>query len=317
MIKSITVTNYLGKSVKIVLAESDPEHGMIIESVDGLGPPRANINLTKLSGMDGSVFNSANVENRNIVIHMLFTFAPTIEDSRQRTYEYFPVKKPVTLLIKTDNREAEIKGVVESNEPEIFSETTSNSISIICPEPYLYSLSQNIATDAGIKKTFTFPFSNRSIINGGFQTYDKLIIMGKFDAGQGYITTVYDGDSDVGFIMTIGTLRSFQEVISIHNLDTREVMKISISKIRDILNNLGYSPVTLEKGTEIIINTNLGNKKIELLKNGDRINILNALDKDSDWFKIKKGINKFMISEGADTPYLLFKIENKILYEGI
>lgn len=62
MIKSVTITNYLGESVKITLAEDDPEHGMIISSITGLGPPKANVSMTDLATMDGSLFNSARVE---------------------------------------------------------------------------------------------------------------------------------------------------------------------------------------------------------------------------------------------------------------
>ena len=55
MIKSVTITNYLGESVKITLAEDDPEHGMIISSITGLGPPKANVSMTDLATMDGSL----------------------------------------------------------------------------------------------------------------------------------------------------------------------------------------------------------------------------------------------------------------------
>ena len=52
MIKSVTITNYLGESVKITLAEDDPEHGMIISSITGLGPPREHDGF----GNDGWIF---------------------------------------------------------------------------------------------------------------------------------------------------------------------------------------------------------------------------------------------------------------------
>ena len=146
MIKSVTITNYLGESVKIELADGDPEHGMIIQNITGLGPPKANVNMTDLATMDGSLFNSARVEKRNIMIYMYFSFAPTIEDSRQRTYKYFPIKKPLKFIIETDNRLVETNGIVEINEPDIFSKDESNQISLVCDDPYFYSAGGNNVT---------------------------------------------------------------------------------------------------------------------------------------------------------------------------
>lgn len=52
MIKSVTIQNYLGE--KIVLELARPEKsGFIIKSIDGLGPPGANINTTQVSTNDG------------------------------------------------------------------------------------------------------------------------------------------------------------------------------------------------------------------------------------------------------------------------
>lgn len=45
MIKSITVTNYLGDSIKLELARPE-ESGFVVKSVTGLGPGSANINTT-------------------------------------------------------------------------------------------------------------------------------------------------------------------------------------------------------------------------------------------------------------------------------
>ena len=54
MIKSITITNYLGESIKIFLAQDNPDHGLLIKSIEGLGPAKANINTTNLATNDGS-----------------------------------------------------------------------------------------------------------------------------------------------------------------------------------------------------------------------------------------------------------------------
>lgn len=302
MIKSVTITNYLGESVKIELSEGDPEHGMIIKSITGLGPPKANINMTNLATVDGSVYNSARVEKRNIVIQMLFSFSPTIEDSRQRTYKYFPIKKPLTFLIETDNRLVETIGYVETNEPDIFSKDESNQISLVCDDPYFYSEYQNITVFFGVEPLFEFEFENESLT-------EPLLEFGSIE-NETERTIYYDGDAEVGITIRIHAL-DVAGNITIYNTGTREVMRIDVDKIKAITGS------GIIAGDDIIITTVRGKHQIELLRMGKYINILNSLDKDSDWFRLTKGENIFAYTAEYGSENLQFQIENQILYEGV
>ena len=67
MIKSITVTNYLGDSIKLVLARPE-ESGFVVTSVTGLGSGKANINTTEIATTDGDLFNSARLQDRKSVV---------------------------------------------------------------------------------------------------------------------------------------------------------------------------------------------------------------------------------------------------------
>lgn len=305
MIKSVTITNYLGERVKIDLGDGDPEHGMIITNITGLGPPKANVSMTDLATMDGSLFNSARVEKRNIVIQMLFSFAPTIEDSRQRTYKYFPIKKPLTFLIETDNRIVETVGIVEVNEPDIFSKDESNQISLVCDDPYFYSAGENgtnITVFFGIEPLFEFEFSNESVD-------EPLLEFGSVE-NETEKTIYYDGDSEVGITINIHAVGEAGN-ITIYNTGTREVMKIDADKIEDLTGS------GIISGDDIIITTIRGNKKIGLLRNGLYTNILNALDKKSDWFQLTKGENVFAYAAEYGSENLQFRIENQVIYEGV
>ena len=48
MIKAITVTTPKGESLKLTLANPE-ESGLIVKSIEGLGPSKANINTTELA----------------------------------------------------------------------------------------------------------------------------------------------------------------------------------------------------------------------------------------------------------------------------
>lgn len=305
MIKSVTITNYLEESVKIELSDGDPEHGMIIKNITGLGPPKANVSMTDLATMDGSLFNSARVEKRNITITMLFTFAPTIEDSRQRTYKYLPIKKPLKFLIETDNRIVETIGIVETNEPDIFSKDESNYISLVCDDPYFYSSGEDgkqITVFFGIEPLFEFEFSNESLD-------EPLIEFGSVE-NETEKTVYYEGDSEVGITITIHALGEARN-ITIYNTGTREIMRIDSNKIESLTGS------GIIAGDDIIITTMRGNKTIGLLRSGHYTNILNALDKKSDWFQLSRGDNVFAYTAESGSENLQFVIENQIIYEGV
>lgn len=304
MIKSVTVTNYLGDSIKLDLAKPE-KSGFIITSVTGLGAGKADINMTEVATNDGSLFNSSRLPSRNIVISLRYLWDSSIEDIRQLSYKYFPIKKKLTLLIETDNRFAEIDGYTESNEPDIFSKEEGSDISIICPNPFFYSAGKdgiNTTIFFGVEPLFEFPFSNESL-------YECLLELGEIQ-NQTEKTIVYSGDAEIGVTITIHAIGEARN-ITIYNTGTREVMRIDTDKIKS------FTGAELDAGDEITICTVKGNKSITLLRGGKRINILNCLDKNSDWFQLAKGDNVFAYTAEEGSTNLQFKIENRIVYEGV
>ena len=68
---------------------------------------------------------------------------------------------------------------------------------------------------------------------------------------------------------------------------------------------------------DIIINTIKGEKSITLIREGVFYNILNCLDKNTDWFTLTKGDNIFKFTAESGETNLQFRIENQIVYEGV
>lgn len=304
MIKSITVTNYLGDSLKFDLTDPDSS-GFIVKSVTGLGPGSATINTTEVSTNDGGLFNSSRLSSRNIVLSLVFLWKASVEDVRQLSYKYFPIKKKLKLLIETDNRKAEIEGYVETNDPNIFSNQEGTDVSIICPYPYFYSAGEdglNTTIFSGIEPMFEFPFSNESLI-------ENLLIMGEIQNKTEQVIT-YSGDSEIGVTITISALGEASN-ITIYNTGTREVMKIDTNKLASLTGS------GIVSGDEIIICTVKGSKSIVLVRSGVTTNILNCLDKNSDWFQLAKGDNVFAYTAEEGSSNLQFKIENRVVYEGV
>lgn len=307
MIYSFAVTNYLGDRIKLELGRPDIS-GFLIKSVTGLGPVKANVNTTEVVTNDGSMFNSARLSQRNIVFQLVFVntvYGETIEDVRQKSYKYFPVKKSVEIAIETDNRYVKIKGYVESNEPDIFSSQEGTQISIICPDPYFYSTSEggnNVTDFYTIDPVFEFPFSNESLT-------EPLLSFGEIQIKTEGVITYY-GDSEIGVVIYIHAIGKATN-INIYNTDTREVMSINTDRLEQLTGK------GLVASDDVVINTAKGEKSITLVREGVSYNILNCLDKNTDWFSLSKGDNIFAFTAETGVTNLQFRIENQIIYEGV
>ena len=164
MIKSVTITNYLQESVKIELTEPESS-GFIIRSIEGLGPAKANLNFTELAALDGALDNGAALlDTRNIVLSLIFVGTPTIEDTRLKSYKYFPIKQNLTFEIETDNRHCFTVGRVESNVPTIFgTDREGCQISILCPNSYFQDMEDTVKEFYSVEGGFEFPFENNSV----------------------------------------------------------------------------------------------------------------------------------------------------------
>lgn len=203
MLKSVTVINHLGESLKIEMRRPTTS-GFYIKKIEGIGPVKANINITERTTIDGGRYNSAHANSRNIVITLGFLFAHNIESVRHRSYKYFPLKKRISLIFETDTRTCETYGYVESNEPDIFSKDEGCQISIICPDSYFYSSgdgSKTVTLFSGTEPMFEFPFSIESDNIGGWLFEDVYVDIFGYDlpapvAGVSY--TCYKNGELVG-----------------------------------------------------------------------------------------------------------------------
>ena len=292
MIRTVNVTNYRGETLAIELA-NPYSSGFAVTKITGLGPNKATINTVDIATSDGSVFNSARVDPRNIVMTIMFA-GNDIEELRRKSYRYFPLKKQLSLEFITDKRSATITGYVESNEPDIFSKTENTQISIVCPYPYFRSTVANVnrVSFFGEEPLFEFPFENEG--------EDPVIEMGEIlQVTEGNVE--YLGDADVGAVFTIHAT-GYAKNIRIDNIDTRESMTIKVE---------------LEKGDDLIITTVTGKKSIKRLRSGVSTNFLNLLDRDSDWFVLSKGGNAFAYQAEEGLNNLQFEVSFDVLYEGV
>lgn len=298
MIQKIKVINHLNASIELSMTDHSAT-GLAITSITGLDPGKANVSTSAIASSDGSLFNSARLGERNIVINFRIMDCPTAEDTRQRAYYYFPIKRSLTLLFYTDKRECYINGYVETINATTFGANPTIQVSIICPQPYFYSTSRILTVFSGVDDEFEFPLE---LSSEGFE----------FGSIRNYsINNVYySGDMETGFVMSIET---FGTVVNpmIYNSNTGERMVIDTTKLETITGK------GLVKGDKITISTVKGDKYLTLLREGNTYNILNCLDKNVSWFEIYTGDNVFGYTAESGAEFMRFQIRNNVLYEGI
>ena len=311
MIKSITVTNYLGDSIKLELTRPDLS-GFIVKPITGLGPVKASIKTTKVASDDGERYNSSTRDKRNIVLNLEFmmTATETIEDIRHKSYKYFPLSKSVKLRIENDNRIVETEGYVESNEPDIFSANESASISIICPDPYLYATKNQYTSFGDVIPMFEFPMENASLT----QPLIEFARVERLSERNIY----YEGDVEAGITIMMYTTGTIESDITILNTLTKEEMTINTAKIAQIVGDTTNKG--LINGDVITISTSKRNKRsVTLVRNAQTYNILNCLPKGTPWFQLAKGDNLFTYttSDSNESLYITFHVYNKVIYDGV
>lgn len=307
MLHKVVAINVKNESLEMTL--NNPwESGINIKNITGISPVGAEIYQTDFGVIDGGIFSGARIPNREIVMTLGMTTDPSrnrplIEQTRMILYNFFRIKDPMTLVFITDSRLIQITGYVKDNDVEIFSKDESATVTITCVDPWFYSPTTNGEGFHGVRKLFSFPFSNESLT-------DKLLEFGSISIDTRY-SIFYEGDVSVGFRMVLSFRSDELHDIYLYNLDTRERMTIYTDQIEALTG----SP--LHAGDEIIINTRVGSKGVYLLRNGGIINALSIIKKTSDWFKLSKGMNIFAFSSDYGAENIDIDVTYQNAYYGV
>lgn len=232
-----------------------------ILDIAGTNPPPANINTIDLANVDGSVFNSSKVNQRNIVITL--NLQPPIEANRLLLYSFFRVKRYIKLYYKNAHRDVYTTGYVETFENNPFSMLQQPVISIICPFPFWMSNTQTSVRFSSSVGLFEFPFAIPSI---GIPFSTRL------ESAQATV--------DVGEIETGGIIELIAsgEVVNpvFYDLTTNQFFGVD---------------VTMQQYDIITINTSAGQKSVTLTRAGIKTNLLGSRKEGSTWVQFRQGKN--------------------------
>lgn len=273
-----------------ILRLTQNESDFQILSVQGLNPPNAQINTSKIAGLDGSKFNSSTMNERNLVI--MIKLRGDVEKNRIRLYSFFRSKEWCKFYYKNNSRDVYIEGYVESIECDLFSDKEIIQVSIICPNPYFRGVEEIIDDISKSLGAFEFPFAI-NLPGVEFSTIDNSKIINVFN----------DSESETGVIITINMLSS-ASTIQIKGTSRGEIF------------TLNYNFVENDR---ITIDTNKGKKSVSLLRNATTINLFPAVKKGSTFFQLDIGDNFFsyLIDDGANDGAVQIYFKHYALYGGV
>jgi hypothetical protein len=162
-------------------------------------------------------------------------------------------------------RKYAIEGVVEKNDPNIWSEAEECAISIVCANPYFENADSKEESFNLSVPLFHFPFPDDDM--GHPYPVSELL--------DNVTATVHnDSTGDIGAIFTFtagGTVTN----LNLYNATTNERMLLSM---------------TMHKGDTLLIDTRPGSKSIRS-NDGLNTNKLQYLALDSKWIRIRPGDN--------------------------
>lgn len=259
-----------------------------VYKIEGLQPPQVTIATAKKAVSDGSTINRLSVENRNIVIYM--TIEGDVEANRIKLYKYFPLKQYVTIYFENGVRDVSIEGVVELIECDLFTNRQVAQISLICPQPYFKSADDLITYFSSIESLFEFEFSipEEGIEFSAIKTAERKAIVNTGDVENGIIIDLYATGA------------------------------VSKPVIYDVLNRT-YIRLNcdLQANDQIIINTNVDNKAITLIRDGETSNAMGYMTPDSKWLILNSGDNVFTYGAESGSENLQVTFTTALLYGGV
>lgn len=294
MISEISSTTKSGERLTIELR--DPySSGIAIKEITGLGPVKADLSMDRYALIDGAFLKGVRVGTRNVVL-TLIPWGEDIQQLRRKLYKYFRVSETISLEVITDWVSAKSNFIVESVEPNIFSERQEIQVSLIGLDPYWRASSSQIQKVVGfndIVPSFEFPF---------FSQENYKLLFGDMTNSTGKDIR-YLGDTASGATITF-TFNGTVGNLIISNTTYDETM--SIAKAGQF-----YA------GEQLVVDTRSGKKSITHMAGGKISYISGALAPGSEWIQMHPGINTIALQYAGGSEDLSVSIEYETLYRGI
>lgn len=287
---SLKIQNAVGEIFEL----SDMRSSYSIIHVSGLTPPKAEINTSTAGLLDGTFYNSARLNMRNIVLDIVIE--GDIETNRQQLYRIFPMKSACTVFFKNQNMDVKIEGYIEVVDGDVCTRREQMQISILCPRPYWTTLGLVAYELSTTMAEFEFPFCIEESPGVPISEYS-----------QNPTITVYNsGSVPCGFkayVKVAAGSAGVQEV-ALFNLTTQKKIQLKENH-------------TLQAVDVLYISTEPGKLRFFLYRNGETINYINQMTADSEFFTLALGENLLYFTCTGDMDDVHIDIQPELLFAGV
>ena len=259
-----------------------------VYNIEGLDQPDSSLGSSANTTSHGSKITSARVTSRNIVIYL--KLKGDIEKSRLNLYQYFPQCENVTIYFSNGRRDVSIDAKVEKVNCPPFASMEVAQISLLCEKPFFKAIEEVQTTFGDIDPLFVFPFSipEEGIEFSAITPHIRKSIISESGVDTGAIITLYASGEVVNPI--------------IYNISDGTYMKLNY---------------TMQNLDTIIINTNIGEKSIVLIRNGVKHNLLGYMNLGSKWVVLSPGDNVFSYDCDSGNNNLQITFTTSVLYSGV
>ncbi len=260
-----------------------------IINIDGLNPPDAIINTMQRAGHDGSMFNSAFVQDRQIIIDIAINGPAAV--NRNRLFQFFRTARPIRLIYNNEFHGVYIDGYVQNAPVEYFGKKQTMQVTIICPDPFWHGTVPAEGSTDGHQALFEFPFS--------IEEGHPIPFSETYGDNAAYIWN--PGTIECGVIIEIrATGAATNPRIYHQNADT--FFRVN---------------TTLQSGDVLTIDTRTDHKRVERLRSGTISNLIASRDLDSTWLQMDPGDNVFILSAASGLSNLTCFISAITNIEGV
>jgi hypothetical protein len=217
-----------------------------IRNIEGLGPVKAEIAATPFATGRGELYQGINTPKRNIVLTLGLNpdwANQSMSSLRRLLYTYFTPEYWTTLRFISDEYPTmRIRGVVESFEPNIFSQDPEIQVSILCPKPDFIDIATTVLT--GVVDGSDIPVDYLGTVSGGFElqiksssslpSYSGDITLKNTVRGEEQIFKIEAVTVDTTMFLDLNTVRTSRYVYNVATSDESAV---------DILAKIGHNPI--------------------------------------------------------------------------
>lgn len=275
--RSITCTNKSGISCTFGEGGFSP---FLLAGADGLYSKLMDVNTSSTTGVDGSVYHSSSLKQRNIVLSL--KDIGNYSENRDFLNMLFEEKTFGELLIRDEGKERKIEYIVEKVTSDGDNAYRTHQVSLICPDPYFYDLYDHSFMMAAFVPAFSFAHAFTAAKEEfGYRQKEKIKVINNELSVDGTGMTIR--------ITCNGSVKN-----------------PSITRVEDHAHiSIGTTakPLSLVAGDVVTVTTESGNKKVTLTHDGTVSSINQYLSEDSTFLQLSRGTNSigYSADEGVDS----------------